>query len=264
MWTRKLLKENAKIAFQRNYWTCVFACLLAGLLGGGISASVNFNFNTEGADSTNTSMAPIPYEELFLFMTIFIVALLIALVVGLMVSIWVSNVVTVGSARYFLENREHKTGVAQLFYGFQSGKYIKIVKTMFLKNLYIFGWSLLFLIPGIVKSYSYLMVPYILAENPELDTKRALELSHQMMNGHKMDALVLDLSFIGWSFLGALTGGILILFYVNPYLNATYAEFYSAVKAEAITKGIVLEGELSTSILPQPISVPEMVAEETI
>jgi len=91
-------------------------------------------------------------------------------------------------------------------------------------------WSLLFIIPGIVKSYSYRMVPYILAENDEISGKEAIELSMQMMNGHKWNTFVLDLSFLGWQILSAFTLGILSVFYVAPYIHATDAELYKTLR----------------------------------
>jgi len=71
-----------------------------------------------------------------------------------------------------------------------------------------------------------------------------LELSQQMMDGHKMEAFVLELSFFGWFLLSALTCGLVGIFYVNPYLDATFAEFYVAIRTESIGKGLVAEGEL--------------------
>lgn len=90
--------------------------------------------------------------------------------------------------------------------------------------------SLLFIIPGIIKSYEYRMVAYILADQPELTRKEAFELSRKMMNGNKWNAFVLDLSFIGWGFLTAITFGILGIFYVNPYIQHTNAALYLKLK----------------------------------
>ena len=114
-----------------------------------------------------------------------------------------------------------------------------MVKTMFFRDLFILLWTLLLIVPGIIKSYSYRLVPYILSENPHMDRKRALELSQQMMDGHKMEAFVLELSFFGWFLLSALTCGLVGIFYVNPYLDATFAEFYVAIRTESIGKGLV-------------------------
>ena len=94
------------------------------------------------------------------------------------------------------------------------------------------------------------MVSYIVAENSELDKSRVFEMSKAMMKGHKWEAFVLELSFIGWVILGGLTAGILNIFYVNPYMLATKAEFYTAIKAEALQKGIVSYDELPGVVPP--------------
>ncbi len=104
----------------------------------------------------------------------------------------------------------------------------KFVSTL-LVMLYTFLWSLLFIIPGIVKSYSYAMTPYILLDRPELSATDAIKESEKMMNGHKMDLFILDLSFIGWILLSMLTCGVLVL-YVEPYMMATKSAFYLELK----------------------------------
>ena len=255
MWTRRLLKENGMIAFRRNYWACVGASFLAMFLGGSMVGSYNFNFSNTGnsgsIDATyNSGGAFLPESNMYFgnipteFWFIVGVVAIITAIIGVGFSLFVSNVVAVGCGRYFLENREHKTSVGQIFYAFQDGRYGATLWVMFLKTLYILGWTLLFVIPGIIKSYSYMLVPYILAENPHMDKDRVFELSSQMMNGHKWEAFELGLSFMGWLILGAFTFGMLDIFYVGPYVNATYAEFYSALKAEAMQKGITSAGEL--------------------
>lgn len=113
---------------------------------------------------------------------------------------------------------------------------------MFLTDLFTALWSLLFIIPGIVKSLAWSQVPYLLAENPGMSGKRARELSDQMTMGHKWDLFVLGLSFIGWNLLGALACGVGVLF-VAPYVQATYAEAYAFLRAQALEKGLALPGE---------------------
>lgn len=258
MWTRQLLKENAKVAFRRNYWLCVAVSAIAMfLMGGGVGVSTGNTSMQETEEILNGQMtlqdliAQIP-PAIFLVLGL---AVMVGFVIGLCVVILVSNVAQVGCNRYFIENREHKTNVGQVFYGFQGGRYTSTVWIMFLKGLYIFLWSLLFCIPGIIKSYSYLMVPYIIAENSSLDKSRVFELSRKMMRGHKWEAFVLGLSFLGWNLLGAMTGGILNIFYVNPYVHATYAEFYSALKAEAIQKGIATTADFPGVVIPE-VEIP--------
>ena len=98
-----------------------------------------------------------------------------------------------------------------------------------LMQVFIALWSLLFLIPGIVKSYSYAMTMYILNAHPEMSASEAITESRKMMNGHKAELFVLHLSFLGWGILSSFTFGILLL-YVMPYMQATSAAFYEKLK----------------------------------
>lgn len=104
--------------------------------------------------------------------------------------------------------------------------------TGILKWLFTGLWSLLFVIPGIVKSYSYAMTMYIMQDHPELSGNDAITKSRQMMDGHKFDLFILDLSFIGWYLLGTLTFGILIIFYVEPYRQVTRTNFYEQLRMD--------------------------------
>ena len=115
--------------------------------------------------------------------------------------------------------------------------------TVFIRDLKIFLWTLLLIVPGIIKSYEYYMVPYILAENPEISTKRAFEISKAMTDGHKWDLFVLDLSFILWDLGVVCTCGLLAV-YVAPYIRATHAEAYYKLKAEVVAGGSVSLTEL--------------------
>lgn len=103
-------------------------------------------------------------------------------------------------------------------------------KVNFLVGLFTFLWSLLFVIPGIIKSYSYSMSMYILAENQGKAALECINESKLMTNGYKMDLFVLSLSFIGWALLGVITFGIAFI-WVIPYINATYANAYNSLKS---------------------------------
>ena len=102
-------------------------------------------------------------------------------------------------------------------------------KVTFLTGLYTFLWALLFVIPAYVKMFSYSMAQYIIAENPNMGANEAITLSRKMMNGHKMEAFVLILSFIPWFLLGFITFGIAFI-YITPYMNATMVNFYNKIK----------------------------------
>ena len=101
---------------------------------------------------------------------------------------------------------------------------------MFFKDLFTALWSLLLIIPGIIKGYEYCMIPYLLAEDPSISKDDAFAATKQMMDGDKWNTFVLDLSFIGWAFLGVLTCCILNIFYVAPYQNLTNAQLFYALK----------------------------------
>ncbi len=98
-----------------------------------------------------------------------------------------------------------------------------------LSSIFIALWSMLFVIPGIVKSYSYSMIYYIKADHPEYNWQQCLTESRRIMNGKKMDLFIQDLSFLGWMFVGSLACGIGTL-WVAPYMNASRAYFYESVK----------------------------------
>lgn len=96
-------------------------------------------------------------------------------------------------------------------------------------GLFTFLWSLLFFIPGIVKAYSYSMVYYIKVDHPDYDWKMCIDESRRMMNGHKWEKFVLDLSFIGWILVGSLCLGVGTL-WVTPYMTAAEANFYESIR----------------------------------
>ena len=241
MWTRRELKERAKAAFKANYWRCVLvAFILALLIGGSAGSGVRKNETADLTTEQQKAMALLAeddnlgrlvegMEKLSALPSSKIKISLGGLgLVGFLLSILVFNPLIVGCYRFFLKNSWSNAELNELGAGFKDN-WGNVILVMFLKNLFLGLWTLLFIVPGIIKAYSYRMVPYILKEHPELSGTKAITLSRQMMNGHKWNAFVLDLSFIGWIILSALTCGILHIFYVGPYIQATDAELYKAV-----------------------------------
>ena len=108
--------------------------------------------------------------------------------------------------------------------------YANGIITMLLRTVFTALWTLLLIIPGIIKSYEYRMIPYILAENPDLEWREVFSISRRMMDGEKWNAFILDLSFLGWAFLSAITLGLVGIFYVNPYKGLTDAALYMALR----------------------------------
>ena len=124
-----------------------------------------------------------------------------------------------------------KPEVKDTFSGFDD--FWAAFKVTFLVGLYTFLWSLLFVIPGIIKSYSYSMSLYILAENKGKSAKECINESKAMTDGHKMELFVLGLSFIGWVLLSCITCGIALI-WVMPYMQATYANVYNSLKPTTV------------------------------
>lgn len=240
MWTRAQLKENAKQAFYRSYWECVAVAFLMGIFGLGTSGwNFNIKYYQDNMDTIRSVYSPEAWRTFVSFLTAFAAFGFIVMLISICLKIFVGNVFEVGGARFFIFNRTEKTKISMVVSLFRSGAYGNVVLTMFLMNLYIFLWSLLFVVPGIIKSYEYLMVPYILAENPEMDRREAFAISKRMMDGEKWNTFVLSLSFLGWLLLSGCTCGILTVFFVNPYMQATYTELYAYNKIKAYNEGYI-------------------------
>lgn len=232
MANRAELKAHAKECLRQYYWMALLVSVIASLFG--VGQGYSFNFNVSSQNSVRTGQYDQDMDHL-VYLTFILIVLIAIIVIGLIIIIFrafVSSVVEVGLCSYFIESRKTKidAGFHQLFYGFGCGHYLNIVKSMFMKNLFIFGWTLLFVIPGIIKSYEYAMVPYLLAEQPDLHYKAALKKSRDMMDGHKFELFILQLSFIGWKLLGMLLCCVGVVF-VLPYENATYTEYFIELKA---------------------------------
>lgn len=134
--------------------------------------------------------------------------------------------VSIGMAMIYLKLARYPNyfpKITDVFEGFKV--LIPALKVIVLSSIYTFLWSLLFIIPGIIKAISYSQALFLVAENPDMDTNQALRQSEQMMMGHKLDYFILELSFIGWHVLGALTCGILYI-WLEPYMQATMTNHY--------------------------------------
>ena len=269
MWNRAELKGKAKFSFKRNYWKSVLISLLLALIvgGGGTGASSAASSFRSGMNNGYHSSQDSDYSDIYdydeydyddyegsindfeqgfkegmsdyspvgwmatlaIFGITFIIIFILIMTAVILIDVFICNPVEVGCKRYFLRNLNEKAQVGNIGYAFDNN-YKNITKTMFFRDLYTVLWTLLLIIPGIVKSYEYQMIPYLLAENPQMTKEQAFAESKRMMTGQKWRAFVLDLSFIGWNILSALTLGILGIFYVQPYMDATHAALYEALR----------------------------------
>ena len=218
MWNRKELKARGKAAFQSNYWRCVLVAFVLAIVigaGGGGGGRAASNANDAKNDSEQKSQ----------------VATMVGVSAGALsvLGILVFGPVEVGCRRFFLVNSDEPAELSEMGFGFRSN-YGNVLLTMLLRNVFLVLWTLLFIVPGFIKVYSYRLVPYILAEDPDMPPKEAITRSRELMDGHKWNTFVLDLSFFWWGLLSLVTVGIAGIFYVSPYVAATDAELYKTIR----------------------------------
>ena len=271
MWTRSELKTRAKTLFKMNYWKAVLAALVLSILMGGGSSAFSGSGVSAFSSGISSGMASGSSAYSYSYMNtpdsddiidmmesgniydvmnapsaesrqvspviglmlagMFTVIILIAAAIAIAVDILLLNPLEVGIRRFFSRNLYEKAQIRELAFGFDHS-YKNVIHVMFFRDLHTFLWSLLFIIPGIVKSYEYRMIPFLLAEYPDMPKEDAFASSKYMMTGNKWKTFVLDLSFILW-FLGSLvTLGLLGLFYGDPYYAQTCAALYDTLKAE--------------------------------
>ena len=206
---RRIARENLAGNWGQSILVTFIASVLGALLTGG---SFSFNIDAE-------MLAELPatlQRYVALLMSVMSFLGLVQFIVG--------GTVQLGYTKYLL-NQYNKASfdISDLFSEFD--RFGQGFLQNFLRGLYIFLWSLLFVIPGIVKTYSYAMTPFIMAENPNMTANEAITASRELMDGHKFDLFLLELSFFGWALLNLLTLGLGSLA-LNPYIHAARAAFY--------------------------------------
>lgn len=225
-------REIGRASLSGHWLSAVGTTLLAGILGAKLTVSgsnfslvTNFYNYYSGTDGEAVSIKMPPG----VFLTI-AALLMVSVVVVLIISIAqfvIGSFVSLGLATYNLNLIDGKeASVGQIFY--HTSIMGKAVWLRIRMSIFIFLWTLLLIIPGIIKSYSYSMAVFIMAENPEMSAKEAMEVSMRMMDGNKWRLFCLQLSFIGWEILCIFSLGIGFL-WLNPYVNAATAAFYDEV-----------------------------------
>ena len=259
MWSREYIKNYAKDFLRKHYWKAFLVCLIVSILSG--------DGNGSGSNSTRTSERYYQEQTIHEFrdgvmfetknpMLNFMLrrlgrtplfyltwgSIAMAAIILTILMVIIGYNLEVGQKRFFLKGfkDDFDVNVGNLFSTFNSYEYLGIIKTQFLRGLYNFLWFFALIIPGIIKSYEYSMVPYILAEEPNLPSNEVIGRSIEITNGHKWDMFVLDLSFLGWYILGLIFFGIGGIF-VNPYKEATMAKLYNILSGNDSIDGEVLE-----------------------
>lgn len=213
---RPAIKAEAKSFIGQNarWWKMTLATILLYLLDGGISIYVNIATVVNRDDPSTT----VGYSSSV------ITLLLIPF--------------TIAASGYYLNHIRGFNPEWKSLYKEGIDNYGSYFATGVLVNVFTFLWSLLLVVPGIIKSLAYSQAKYVIHDNPRLKGKEAIEISKRMTNGFKGDLFSMYLSFIGWYILVGLTCGILSI-YVTPYVETTAAMYYENLKRYSIENGIV-------------------------
>lgn len=169
-----------------------------------------------------------------------VIAILVVLSFLAMFAVWffVTNLYTLIARRLFLEGRIYgKISADRLLFLVRAKKWTKAAFTMLLTTVLYFLWSLT-VVGGVIKRYSYFLVPYIAAENPDLGAWQTVTLSRKMMRGHKWECFVFELTFLGWYLLGLVTFGLSAILFSNPYRLAAFSEYYAELRRQALGQGL--------------------------
>ena len=268
MRTRQEIKSIGKSRFHANYWPCVLACLLVALAIGVVSGALSMPStiatinNAMSGDSTVNVSSSLSSSA----------SILVLIIAGPL---------TIGLCHFFVMNVLGRSDiscttpftVAFTNYGRKLGGYLWMYLFLFLWSLIMlagvavfallvavgaaFGSSISVVlillgiliviascIPLIIKSFSYAMTTYILADCPDVKAQDALKLSMRIMDGHKWELFVFYLSFIGWYLLSLITLCLLSIFYVDPYFHSSMAVYYLEVREQALRTGVITMGQL--------------------
>ncbi len=237
MWTRELLKQNAKQTLSRTFMVSLLVSLAYAAL------TQEFTLQYTVTTSYNS------FEPSKIALPTFLLGSALGSIVGILFAVLFRNPLTVGHSRYFMEARLGNAPFNSLFGAFHKDEYKNIVLVQLWTDLEVVLYTFLLIIPGIIKSYEYALVPYLLAENPHLSASRAKALSREIMHGEKFSLFVLQMSFLGWMLLvaviPALLSGVWLISWLlalvlsailNTYISSTMAEFYAAMREKAFAR----------------------------
>ena len=198
------LKRNAKKSLRGNYGSAILVLLVLGILTG-LPAMIPPIFQDSSEQTQN-----------------------IVIIIVSLISVFISSLLTLGAISFFMKvSRNKKVDFGELFN--KTGLWVTCLVAMIMISIFTSLWTLLLVIPGIIAAYRYRLTPYVIVDNPGIGGIDAITKSKELMKGYKMDLFVLDLSFIGWNILAVCTLGLLY-FWLAPYMNTTYANFYNEVK----------------------------------
>lgn len=231
MWSIAELKSRGKQAFRANYWQSVAVSFVMAIFAGGTASAASNRVQSTTSEVTVEGAGVSPEQAAFIAAVVLGVVFTVG-IVGSIVHALLANPIEVGGRRFFEKNaNDPTTQFNTVFEGFQD--YGRVLVTMLIRDVFILLWTLLLIIPGAMKAYSYRLVPYLVKDRPELSPMEVLAESEALMRGNRWQAFVMDLSFLGWLLLGVVTLNLGNIFWTNPYMNATDAALYQELTGRA-------------------------------
>ena len=196
MWSIAELKSRGKQAFRANYWQSVAVSFVMAIFAGGTASAASNRVQSTTSEVTVEGAGVSPEQAAFLAAVVLGVIFTVG-IVGSIVHALLANPIEVGGRRFFEKNaNDPTTQFNTMFEGFQD--YGRVLVTMLIRDVFILLWTLLLIIPGAMKAYSYRLVPYLVKDRPELSPMEVLAESEALMRGNRWQAFVMDLSFLGW------------------------------------------------------------------
>ena len=222
----KELRAKAWESLEGKYWLAFAVCIVLGFLSSIGTSIIN---SSQNLVETIGMVDPAQMDETMKIGGYVVMGgASVFLIIGALLSIFVGSPASIGLCNYFIKNTDSKPTFSDAFSGFKV-RYGRNVGILLLVGVKTVLWTILFIIPGIIKTYEYSIIPYILADDAQISSKDAFKKAREMMKGNKWRLFKLDFSFIGWFALGIVTCGIGV-FFLTPYMNAAMAEFYVELK----------------------------------
>lgn len=226
MWSISEVKKEGRAAVKNNYWGCVLAALVLTIL----TTMSALSGSAGSTSSLENYTQQLGLDELRPFFALVATYFFIYAIIWGVLRVFLLNILEVGCHSFLKKSVDGTASFSEFKAGF--GYYKKSMLTMMLRDIFLGLWYCLLFIPGVIKSYSYMLVPYIIADEPELTPMEAIKKSCAMMKGHKWQTFVLDLSYIGWMILSAITFRLVGIFYAEPYRRCARAAIYKELRKE--------------------------------
>ena len=186
------------------------------------------------------------------------------LLLTVLYQIFISNILLIGEKRFFLESHSYEqTDISKIFFLFKLRCLLHPAWVMFCRSFFQFLWNLT-IVGGIIKHYEYSMIPFILAENPQISRRDAFFLSKQLTTRNKWTLFLLDISFAGWALLSVLTLGLLDFVFVTPYITICRAELYLSLRRNYVLSRSPRYERLNDSCLEHVPSEDELLISKAL